>query len=389
MLKNEDIMQTLEEVGFDAAIVDGISLTKYLFLIPHRLNIPIVTLSDGLEPWHARVSWLPSFCPLNVLPLTDNMNFFERLQNFFFYIYLHRTGIAPPLPTDVFDAYSLYGAFNSPDDIIRKTQLWIMTSDPVLDYPKPYMPNMVASGGLATKPAKPLDQQWGAIVEKAESIVLVSFGSMSSSFPKDISLRFLSTFSMLPHTVIWRFQNEDNLLIPDNVIITNWLPQNDLMAQPKVRVFITHCGNNGQFEALYHGVPMIGMPLHGDQYYNAQRIPHKGFGRVVEFTKFAPEELVAAVEEVINNQTYRENIHRASLMFHDRTEGPAERAVAAIEQFLRHGSVQSHAVNMPLYQFLMLDVLGFCALVIVVFLVFLVWIVRFCLCKKQVKHKTQ
>ncbi|ELU02951.1 hypothetical protein CAPTEDRAFT_197980, partial [Capitella teleta] len=100
LLKNEDIMQTLEKVGFDAAIVDGISLTKYLFLIPHRLNIPIVTLSDGLEPWHARVSWLPSFCPLNVLPLTDNMNFFERLQNFFFYIYLHRTGIAPPLPTD-------------------------------------------------------------------------------------------------------------------------------------------------------------------------------------------------------------------------------------------------------------------------------------------------
>ncbi|ELU15115.1 hypothetical protein CAPTEDRAFT_142924 [Capitella teleta] len=358
-------------------------------MIPFRLDIPIVSLqSVALEPWHARVPWLPSFCPNAMLPLTDNMNFLERMQNLFAYIYMHQIGITSPLPTEVFDAYSQYGTFSSPDDIFRRTQLWIVTSDPVLDYPKPLMPNIVEAGGLVAKPAKALDQQWSAIVEEAESIVLVSFGSISSSFPRDISLRCLSTFSMLQHTVIWRFINKENLTIPDNVIISNWLPQNDLLAQTKVKAFVSHCGNNGLYEALYHGVPLVGMPLRGDQFYYARCVSHKGFGKLVEFTKFSPEELVMAIEEVVNNQTYREKIRKASLMFHDRSENPAERAVAAIERFLRHGSIQSHAVDLPLYKFLMLDVLAFCALVLIFCLLCLVWAVRVCFCNKRAKQKT-
>ncbi len=36
------------------------------------------------------------------------------------------------------------------------------------------------------------------------------------------------------------------------------------------RLFITHAGNNGQLEALYHGVPMLAMPVAGDQNRNGQ-----------------------------------------------------------------------------------------------------------------------
>ena len=32
-----------------------------------------------------------------------------------------------------------------------------------------------------------------------------------------------------------------------------------------LRLFITHCGMHGVMEAIYHGVPMVGMPVFIDQ----------------------------------------------------------------------------------------------------------------------------
>ena len=148
------------------------------------------------------------------------------------------------------------------------------------------------------------------------------------------------------------------MTIPPNVIISDWLPQNDMLAQSKVKVFITHCGNNGQYEAIFHGVPMVGMPIYGDQHYNARRIVHKGYGLEVDIKSFTPPELVQSIREVMENPTYREQITRASHIFHDRPESPAERASSGIEHVLTFGGEHMHSVgsDMPLYQFLMLDV---------------------------------
>ncbi len=55
----------------------------------------------------------------------------------------------------------------------------------------------------------------------------------------------------------------------------NWLPQNDLLAHPNVRAFLSHAGINSQYESAFHGCPMIAMPCLGDQYANADRVVAK------------------------------------------------------------------------------------------------------------------
>jgi hypothetical protein len=48
-------------------------------------------------------------------------------------------------------------------------------------------------------------------------------------------------------------------------LITDWLPQNDVLAHPNCTLFVSHGGFNGVTEAAYHGVPTVVIPSLGDQ----------------------------------------------------------------------------------------------------------------------------
>ena len=57
---------------------------------------------------------------------------------------------------------------------------------------------------------------------------------------------------------MWRLNPRTVEQVPPNVMLFDWIPQNDLLGHRNVKLFITHCGRNGQFEALYHGKPAVG-----------------------------------------------------------------------------------------------------------------------------------
>ena len=49
-----------------------------------------------------------------------------------------------------------------------------------------------------------------------------------------------------------------------------WIPQQDLLGHPAVKAFLTHGGIHSIYEALFHGQPMVIMPLGIDQFDNAR-----------------------------------------------------------------------------------------------------------------------
>ncbi len=55
-----------------------------------------------------------------------------------------------------------------------------------------------------------------------------------------------------------------------NVAVRPWLPQQDLLGHPAVKVFLTHGGIHSMYEAIYHGVPTVVVPLAADQADNAR-----------------------------------------------------------------------------------------------------------------------
>ena len=82
---------------------------------------------------------------------------------------------------------------------------------------------------------------------------------------------FLDAFSKLRKPIIWKWDEENVSDIPSNVMIKQWVPQQDVLAHPNLKVFVTHGGLLSVQEALYHKTPLVGIPLGNDQRPNLLR----------------------------------------------------------------------------------------------------------------------
>jgi glucuronosyltransferase len=70
---------------------------------------------------------------------------------------------------------------------------------------------------------------------------------------------------------------------------------------PKTKAFVTHGGTNGLYESIYHGVPMVGIPLFADQPDNIIHMKNKGAAVMVDFNTMTPKDLVDGLNSVIND----------------------------------------------------------------------------------------
>ncbi|KAK6011045.1 hypothetical protein OSTOST_23881 [Ostertagia ostertagi] len=99
-----------------------------------------------------------------------------------------------------------------------------------------------------------------------------------------------------PNHCILHFSN-----LSENVHLFQWLPQSDILQHPKTKAFITHGGYNSVQEAIRGGVPLISIPLFGDQPKNARLAEHHGFGLVLNRAELSVSTLTKAIHEVVQN----------------------------------------------------------------------------------------
>ena len=140
-----------------------------------------------------------------------------------------------------------------------------------------------------------------------------------------------------------------------------YVPQNAVLAHSKTKLFLTHAGANGHFEAVTYAVPMVNIPIFYDQNYNARRADYHGFSKTLNIKAFTAEELYSTMQEVMGNNTYKEKISHASAIFNSQPMSPRQRAAFWVEHVLEYGGdhLRAHALEMPAYQYLMLDIAAF------------------------------
>lgn len=92
--------------------------------------------------------------------------------------------------------------------------------------------------------------------------------------------------------------------LPANVRIERYIPHSLLL--PHCDAIITHCGFSSTMACIEHGLPMIAIPLAGDQFANAARCAALGAASVVAPDNRTPEAIRIATMEVLGDPRYRE-----------------------------------------------------------------------------------
>ncbi|XP_006775263.1 PREDICTED: UDP-glucuronosyltransferase 2B31-like [Myotis davidii] len=101
--------------------------------------------------------------------------------------------------------------------------------------------------------------------------------------------------------VLWRFEGKKPDTLGPNTRLYKWIPQNDLLGHPKTKAFITHGGTNGIYEAIYHGIPMVGIPMFVDQPDNIAPMKTKGTAIILDFNTMSSADLLNALKTFIND----------------------------------------------------------------------------------------
>ena len=85
-----------------------------------------------------------------------------------------------------------------------------------------------------------------------------------------------------------------------NIKTVSWLPQNDILSHPKTKAFVSHMGQNGVYEPVYHGVPIVGVPVFGDQFTNTAKVNYQGVGLAANYQSNTALEIQQKIEKVVN-----------------------------------------------------------------------------------------
>ncbi|XP_069682310.1 UDP-glycosyltransferase UGT5-like isoform X3 [Periplaneta americana] len=390
---------------YDLIITELFNTDCFLAYV-HKFHAPFIALSTStLIPWaHARFGNpdIPSYMGNFFLFHASDMTFFERIINvlykeFLKWVYYYKYD--KPANQIVKEYYGK--SIPSLEEIAKKTSLLLVNSHFSLNQPRPLVPAIVEVGGLHLKPSEsqlPKDLQ--DFLDSAEDgVIYFSLGSFVrvESMPADKRDAFVQAFSELPQKVLWKWEKETLPGKPKNVKIVSWLPQMDVLAHPNVRVFISHGGLMGTMEAVYHGVPMVAIPLFGDQFHNVKCSVQQGIAVYLDYHTITKESVLSALKEILQNPTFTENAKQVKKAFRDRPVSPLDTAIYWTEYVIRHGGaphLRSAAVDLQWYQYLLLDVLAVlflcvAAILATTYLILkkLISLWRTCSGRKQTKNK--
>ena len=203
-------------------------------------------------------------------------------------------------------------------------------------------------------------------------IVLVSFGSYLN-LPGDIVQKLCQAFKMVPLQFLWKL-SEDTPCDVHNVKTMPWFPQNDILAHPHVKVFITHGGYNSIIESIYHGKAMVVFPIYFDQPFNSEIIQRRQLGVSMKIWNFTTYDLKENLLKVIKSQNISYNIQVASKILKKKPQSPGKRISFWINHVKKYGSrhLRTSAFKLSTYQYLLIDIF-----IIFVFILLLLLIVVF------------
>nr|QPA18376.1 UDP-gluconosyltransferase [Trialeurodes vaporariorum] len=390
-----------ENIKFDVAIGEVFTFPSACAMIrllsSHTQPPPLISMSTVSydyfseeflgSPEHA------SFTPTARDPYSNKMNIWQKINNWMSVLFLKpalKKVMDDEAKRNVREAHGpQYEALV--DNCWSNVSLTLITSNFVYYYPRLHGPNVIELGPLHLKTAKELPQDLQDWLDGAEiGVIYFSLGSnmKSKSLPPNVRSNFLRYFKELPtgYRVLWKWELDGR--IPgqsDNILAQKWMPQESILAHPKVKVFITQGGLQSVQETVHYGVPTVGIPWFGDQDMNVAKLVDAGIG-----TRLNPPELEsyanikAAVDDVLNSEKYSKNMRRLSAIAREFSSQGLDAATFWVEHVAKFGGaphLRPSTADATLFEFFCFDIISV-ILIISVTILYLIRLALRCLIAK-------
>ncbi|XP_016656348.1 UDP-glucuronosyltransferase 2B13 isoform X2 [Acyrthosiphon pisum] len=262
-------------------------------------------------------------------------------------------------------------------DLVRPSLIFSNTHF-ITELARPFSPDVVQIGGIHLTTPKQLPNDILEFIDDApHGVIYFTFGSVVSmaSLPENVLRSLREALAQVPQKVLWKYEGEMEDK-PKNVMTRKWFPQRDILMHPNLKLFISHGGISGVYEAVDAGVPIIGFPFFYDQPRNIDNLVDAGMAISMDLFSVTNDTVLNAILAIVNDDRYQKNAKIASQRFKDRPMSPTESVVYWTEYVLRHKGapqLKSHTMILTWYRFFLVDVTS-----ALLFLAFVVLSIIYC-----------
>jgi UDP:flavonoid glycosyltransferase YjiC (YdhE family) len=137
----------------------------------------------------------------------------------------------------------------------------------------------------------------------------IVYFAMGSSGTPEIIRNIVRSFKGTPYRVIAPIrsflQKIPDFAVPDNVIVTDWLPA--LKVNRMADIAVIHGGIGTVMTAALAGTPIVGVPMQPEQSANLAAIARKGFAICVQKSRDPSRQVQAAIRSLLADEDAHRN----------------------------------------------------------------------------------
>ncbi|XP_063237626.1 UDP-glycosyltransferase UGT5-like [Bacillus rossius redtenbacheri] len=370
-LMNPAFQQLLKssDSQFDLVVLEAFA-SDALLGFAHKYNASVVAFCPSAGyPWvldSVGNPHPPSYVPSVFLRLDRGMSLWQRVVNSLLEVglkLLREWYLVPQQDRVMRKHFGHLEGLPHVSELQARTSLLLLNSHAAFHPPVPLLPHVVPVGGLHLRPPGRLPKELRRFMDGAQSgVVYCSLGAglRSADLPARARDALVRVFSRAKQRVLWKYEEA----LPDqpgNVKTGTWFPQQDVLAHPGLKVFVTSGGLLSLMEAADRGVPVLGLPVTLDQQLNLKRAREDGYAVTVDLANLTEHSLARALGRLLRNPRYRRAAQERSRLLRDQPLSPLERAVWWTEYALRHEGMphlRSAVLHLGWAQSLLLDVAG-------------------------------
>lgn len=348
---------------YDLVMVEWSGVTL-MNAFAHHFKAPLVGITNGGAFINAHEAFgnpnHPVGYPSIFMPFSEDLSLLQRISSVFFTIWYRLYYYTDEIPKQNLIASRNFGS-NIPNlfEIEQSADLLLINTYQALGNVRPVGPTTINLGGIHRKLTLGDEMREDLalfLAHSPEPIVYVNLDLDPVTDHYRLE-KIIKALESLQATIVWNWNQGQFVNTSTRIYQSYNLPQEEILAHPKVKLFITGGGQRNIEDAIHHRVPVLGVSYSTSLEHYLRQISKYEAG-IVSLIDFETQATITdKLQDAFQLEIYQSNMDKLNRLLADQPLSSLERAAWWIEYVIRHGGTRHlRSPQLSWFQYLMLDV---------------------------------